>query len=324
MRGVVLRCYGYNEGGTAIIEAEATIIRDVAQRVLDGDSLRSLVADLRQREILTSGRRPFSQQTLSRLLRNPRLAGLRTHKGEVVGPGTWPAILDRDTHDRLLALLTDPDRQQPNATNQRKYLLTGLLRCANDLTDEDGGTPHRCDKPLYTQPSNSGKRGYVCRSGSPSYGCGRIRIGAEALEEEIAARALARLSTPNLRARLEVGAGSELAPEQVAARLAVLDGRLEEAGTQFARGGFSLVTLKAIEEEVRRERQAMLDAQAQTERLRSVPLASPEGLAMWWADASVDQRREMLHLVLDHINVKPATRLGFIRFDEQRIEIVWR
>lgn len=39
---------------------------------------------------------------------------------------------------------------------------------------------------------------------------------------------------------------------------------------------------------------------------------------------SVDQRREMLHLVLDHVNVKPATRLGYIRFDEQRIEIVWR
>jgi hypothetical protein len=320
-----MRCYGYDETGSTIIDHEAELIRSLATRVLAGESLRSLVADLRQREVLTSGRRPWTQQTLSRLLRNPRLAGVRTHRGEVVGPGPWPAILDADTHQQLVALLGDPARQQPNGSNQRKYLLTGLLLCANELPDAETGGTRICGKPLYTQPSNSGKRGYVCRSGSPSYGCGRIRIAAESLEEEVGVRALGRLATPVVRARLERAAGlGPVDADEVAAQQATLDARQEEAGREFARGHLSTRTLNSIEDEIRRERKAIAERQAQAERLRAMPLGSPEYLATWWVDASIDRRRELLLLLLDHITVKPASRLGFIRFDEDRVEFVWK
>jgi hypothetical protein len=40
-----------------------------------------------------------------------RIAGLREHNGEVVGDATWPAIIDRATHDRLVGLLDDPSRR---------------------------------------------------------------------------------------------------------------------------------------------------------------------------------------------------------------------
>jgi hypothetical protein len=320
-----MRCYGYDETGSTVVDHEAAVIRDIATRVLAGESLRSLVADLRQRELLTSGRRPWTQQTLSRLLRNPRLAGLRTRGGEVVGPGPWPAILDNDTHERLVALLSDPARQQPNGSNQRKYLLTGLLFCANEIPDPETGGTRICGKPLYTQPSNSGKRGYVCRSGSPSYGCGRIRIAAASLEEETGVRALGRLASPQVRTRLERAAAlGPLDTTQVEAHLAALDTRLDEAGREFARGRLSTRTLNAIEDEIRRERKAMAERQSQVERLQTVPIAAPEALATWWVDASIDRRRELLLVVLDRINIKPASRLGFIRFDEDRIEYVWK
>lgn len=324
--GSGLRCYGYDETGREIVDQEATVIREVVKRVLSGESMRSAVVDLRARGITTSAGRQWTQQSLSRLLRNPRLAGLRTYHGEVVGKGQWPAVVDEQTHQKLLELLDDPSRKQPYATNVRKYLLSGgFLVCGYPLPNEDGEGTHPCGKSLYTQPSNSGKRGYVCRSGSPSYGCGRIRIAAEPLEEEVTARALARLASPKVRARLEkaVGAAAD-GDEQVKAALAALDERLVEAGQEYARRDISMVTLKAIEAEVRREQKQLREQLAQAARLQGLPATTPDALAAWWVDAPLERRRDLLALVLDRVVVKPATRAGVIHLDLDRLEFVWK
>jgi len=321
-----VRCYGYDETGREIIEAEAAVIRDVVKRILDGESMRSTVADLRAREIMTSAGRPWTQQSLSRLLRNPRLAGLRTYKSEVVGKGPWDPIIDMPTHRKLLKLLDAPERKQPYATNVRKYLLSGgFLVCGFPLEDEDGAGAHQCGKPLYTQPSNSGKRGYVCRAGSPSYGCGRIRIAAESLEEEVAARGLARLASPKVRARLERAVGSVLnGAETMENVLQAIEDRLAEAGQAYARREISLVTLTSIEAEAKREQKQVRERIAQAQRLQALPATTPEGLAEWWVDAPLERRRELLALVLDRIVVKPATRAGATQLDVDRLEFVWK
>ncbi len=323
--GSRVRCYGYDETGRQVIEAEAAVIREVVQRVLDGESMRSTVADLRKREITTSAGRPWTQQSLSRLLRNPRLAGLKTYLGEVVGQGEWKPILDESTHGKLLEILDDPSRKQPAATNVRKYLLSGgFLECGFPV-EGDGDEVRRCGKSLYTQPSNSGKRGYVCRSGSPSYGCGRIRIAAASLEDEVATRALARLASPKVRARLEAAVGSAtLTDEHIARALEAIDERLAEAGQAYAKREISLVTLKAIEDEARQERRSLQETLAQAARLQSLPATTPEGLAAWWVDAPLERRRELLALVLDRIIVKPATQPGKTQLDAERLEFVWK
>lgn len=320
-----MRCYGYDETGRQIVPHEAAIIQEVVKRLLAGESMRSIVADLRTRNVTTSASRPWTQQSLSRLLKNPRLAGLKTYRGDVVGPGEWPAIIDEATHRKLLELLDDPARKQPYATNVRKYLLSGgFLVCGFPLPDGQGGT-RPCGKTLYTQPSNSGKRGYVCRSGSPSYGCGRIRIAAERLEEEVTVRALARLASPKVRARLEAAVGAAASgTEHITAAVEAIGERLKEAGQAYAQRQISIDTLKAIEAEARRERKALQESLAQAERLRSLPATTPDALAAWWVDAPLERRRDMLALVLDRIVVKPATRAGVARLDTDRLEFVWK
>lgn len=322
-----MRCYGYDETGRHIIEEEATVIRQVVKRLLAGDSMRSAVADLRARQVVTSTGRAWTQQSLSRLLRNPRLAGIKTYNGEVVGKGEWPGIITEVAHNKLLAILDDPSRKQPKTTNVRKYLLSGgFLVCAFPVPDEDGSGTHACGKTLYTQPSNSGRRGYVCRAGSPSYGCGRIRIAAEPLEEEAAVRGLERLASPKVRARLQKAIGAAAADGEKAVQEALggLDERLQEVGQEYARRDISMVTLKAIEAEIRREQKALREQLVQAQRLQSIPATTPEALAAWWVDASVDRRRELLAVVLDKIIVKPATRRGKIPLDPDRLEFVWK
>ncbi|MGI5151407.1 recombinase family protein [Plantactinospora sp. CA-294935] len=322
-----MRCYGYDETGRHIVPHEAEVIKEVVRRLLGPESMRSIVADLRKRGILTSASRPWTQQSLSRLLRNPRLAGFKTYLGEIVGKGEWKPILDDpDEYQKLMDLLGDPSRKQPGATNVRKYLLSGgFLVCGFPLPDDDGDGTHACGKTLYTQPSNSGKRGYVCRSGSPSYGCGRIRIAAENLEEEVTVRALARLGSPKVRARLEAAVGAvALGTEHIAAAVEAIEERLEEAGKAYAQREISLSTLKSIDAGARQERKSLMDNLKQAERLRTLPATTPDALAAWWVDAPLERRRDLLALVLERVVVKPATRAGVIRLDLDRLEFVWK
>ncbi|MEV4704527.1 zinc ribbon domain-containing protein [Actinoplanes sp. NPDC049316] len=304
-----------------IIPSEAEVILDVARRLLAGETMTSIVADLRARKVPTVTGALWMHHSMTRLMGYPRLAGLREREGKLV-KADWPAILTRAQHKKLTSLFNDPERGQPQATNTRKYLLSGgLLSCEFPVQDDEG--THPCGKTLYTQPSAKGTRGYVCRSGSPSYGCGRIRIAAPALEEIVAARALARLASPQVldRLRRAVGAfGTDgFSIEQ---DLKDLDDRLREAGEQYARRELSMTTLQAIEKQGKIERKQLLERAKQADRLLSMP--APEALADWWVDASVDQQRELLSLVLDHVKVKPAARRGNVPLDTDRLEFVWK
>ena len=56
---------------------------------------------------------PSTQPTVERdggegSAHEPAQAGLRVHRREVIGPAAWPAVLDRVTHERLVAVLTAP------------------------------------------------------------------------------------------------------------------------------------------------------------------------------------------------------------------------
>src|SRR5207237_1423367 len=67
--------------------------------------------------------------SLRSMLAGARLAGLRVHEGEVVGEAAWPPILDRQTHEQLVAVLGDP-RRGCKRGRPPLHLLAGMLRCA--------------------------------------------------------------------------------------------------------------------------------------------------------------------------------------------------
>jgi hypothetical protein len=91
-------------------------------------------------------------------LRSPRLAGLREWQGKTY-PATWPAILDLDTHERLVKLFADPSRRA-HVVGRRRHLLSGVARCG------------KCGNPLYF--AGNGKNAYRCVTG-PGKGCGGSR-----------------------------------------------------------------------------------------------------------------------------------------------------
>src|SRR6266498_387222 len=49
--------------------------------------------------------KPFHTTTLRRVLTNPRMAGLRVHRGEVIGEASWEPVISRGDFERLRGLL---------------------------------------------------------------------------------------------------------------------------------------------------------------------------------------------------------------------------
>ena len=80
-------------------------------------------------------RHKWEETSLVKTLESPRLAGLREWQGKTY-PAQWPAILDEDTHERLVKLFADPSRRA-HVVGRKRHLLSGIARCG------------KCGGPLY-------------------------------------------------------------------------------------------------------------------------------------------------------------------------------
>jgi len=222
------RPYGYRADFVTVDQDEAAVLREAASRLLAGETLREVTKDLNRRGLLSSTGKPRSPGTLRRTLASPRLAGLRVHwrrepaptgksrrLAEVVGPGTWEAILDQETHQALVALFEDPARRS-QTRQPRVHLLAGLLRCG------------RCGGPMYVQSHGRGRpKDYRCLPPPVGRGCGGVSILAGPLEELVTQAAISVVDGPELAATVAAQADWE-ADWQEAARLAADQAALEE------------------------------------------------------------------------------------------------
>jgi site-specific DNA recombinase len=133
-----------------IVESEAAVLREAARRALVGERLASIARDLRSRRPPSPTGRHWTDATLGRLVRNPRLVGDRAYKGQVVARGYWPAILDRETFARLQLTLNHPGRQgAPPRHNKR--LATGFAQCG--LCGQNMSTTTRSGDRCYSCPT---------------------------------------------------------------------------------------------------------------------------------------------------------------------------
>ena len=153
------RPYGYESDKRTVRESEAIVIRDCARRVLAGESIRSITADLSERAVPTVKGGQWKPQTLRTLLMSGRVSGQREYHGELVATAEWPAIITPAETTRIRALLSDPARRTNKTA--RRYLLVRLLRCG------------ACGETLVSRPRSDGARRKL------SLHCRRFRHPAE-------------------------------------------------------------------------------------------------------------------------------------------------
>src|SRR5690606_20510827 len=98
-----MRPFGLTATRDALVESEAAELRQSAAAILTGASWVSEVDRLNAGGVRSTQGRYWTTGSLRRVLTSPHIAGLRSYRGEIVGPASWPAIVDRGTWELLRA-----------------------------------------------------------------------------------------------------------------------------------------------------------------------------------------------------------------------------
>lgn len=321
--------YGYRRDGAAVVlhADEAATIRAAVQRVLNGDSLRSVCKDLDASSAPTPGKgTSWNTTTLKQLLLRPSLAGLIVHRGQVVGRAAddAPRIIDEDTHERLKAVLTDPARRTAFVGREPKYLLGGIARCGRPTGElDDAGEPLLCGGVVVravgrkTRQANGGVKqqppSYVCNQ------CYRVRRKQELVDKLVEGVVLGRLQMPDAAQLFTQGDPAALQAARDAMDAA--DAKLANAADMFAAGSIDAAQLTRITERLRADRAvaaAAVDA--------ALPAAVPAELVganarQVWDGLSMDVKRAVVDTLVSVV-ILPTGSGGV--FDPDTVQVTWR
>jgi site-specific DNA recombinase len=304
------RPYGYTRE-RQVIEAEAAMLREAARRVLAGEALYSVCTDFNDRGVTSSTGRPWVTSVMRRMLMSARLSGQREHRGELVGPAAWDAIITPAETARLQALLSDPARR--TSRSARRYPLKGLLFCGV------------CGTKLVSRPTGDGRRQYGCISGTNFSGCGKIRIVADPLEQLIADAVLYRLDTPALHRVVMDALAQDARTEGLQDDLATMTADLENLARAHGEGEITWAEYLAARKPLG---ERMADAKKKLGRLSRHSalegfVGNSEALRSQWADLAPARQRAIIDALVDTVSVHPANRHN-PRFDPDRVKVIWR
>lgn len=292
--------YGYK---IEMVDGEATrvpdgeraeIIREAARRVLSGETLYSIAADLNGREIPTArGAKRWRASLLREMLVRPTYAGLRSHHG-TISQGQWEPLIAPEDHRVLCSILNDPRRKTHRGVAP-KYLLSGIARCG------------KCGETVSRLKSN-GNSVYACHENR----CVSRRI--EPVDELVEAAIIAwceRRSGPD-----------ELVDEGVAEAAIEaqrLRAQLDDFCDKAAAGDLSAASLARVE--------AKLLPQIKAAEARSRSAVAPEVVDLLgvnarqhWMSMPLTSKRNVIRTLVD-VTIHPGGR-GYV-FRPELIRVDW-
>lgn len=306
------RGFGHSQDRSRIIEPEAAVIRDAAERVLAGETLSSIVQEWNRRSIRTASGGPWRVNSLSSILVQPRLAGLANDAADGAAP-TFPAIIDVETHRQLLALHASRRKGPRRAT--RRYLLTGLLRC------------WRCGGGLRGMPRSRGADLYVC-PGPPHGGCSGTAVTADHADKAILDMVVAHVDARDFAS----GATPDATPEahhqaevrHTVGMLATNRRQLDDLADMWASGEITREEWLSLKRNLGGRAHAMEVEITRLDRMEALRRLAGAGRAIrqGWPAMSVEQRRAILHTTIDHVVVLQAEPPRQV-FRPERLQPVW-
>lgn len=306
------RPFGYEADRLTVQPEEAELVREAVARVMAGEALHAILSDWVARGVATTTGRPWRTSVLRRMLLSGRIAGLRTHHGKVVTAALWEPIIDRQTHEELLAILGDPNRRRWTTAPTRKYLLTGGMAVCGC-----------CGAALVARPKQGGTRCYVCASGIDFSGCGKIRRLADPIETYVVEEALSAWDPVKLSDALTARAGNG-DHNGLGAELVRYEDRLEALKrAHYVEGEITRADYLQLGAELEARIENLQRQVAGRASRRTLSVIPGGDLRAWWDGASLDRRRAVLVLVLDQVVVLPAVK-GRNFFDPACVRIDWK
>jgi site-specific DNA recombinase len=317
-----MRAFGYTPDKLQLVPEEAAAIKEAAERLLAGQSLRSIADDFNRRGIRTPRGKTWLPGTLATVLVNPRIAGLRAYKGDIVADAAWPAIITREQHEKLVALRKDPTRRWVPRGRPARHLLAGMVECArcSESAEKNGERANR----MVNRPED-GRDYYLCRKPPLGRGCGALVSGRQ-LDALVVECVFAALDSEEFTQALK---GPRPADAEVARQLEQDEDQLRwlgrEIGSDPLRRPAFLAAIAEVEMRLRQNRARL--AREQRSRALAVLPEDLDQLRHLWEDVwTLDRKRALLDTLIETVIVRPST-LGSktgCRFDRSRARIVWR
>jgi site-specific DNA recombinase len=305
------RPYGYEDDKLRLRPAEAAVVAECAQRVLAGEGIRSIAADLNERGITSPGGGQWAPQSLRRILKSARISGQREHHGEVVASAEWPGIISVEDGAAIRAILANPERRTNKTA--RRYLLGGILVCSH------------CGERLVARPRTGGQRRYACAKGPGFSGCGKTYINADEVEMFVREAVLHRLDSKELKVAQERRHRDTPDAQRWLAEMKSAEEQMLELATAYGNRELTLAELKAarapIEQRVTHARKQL--AKVSRGSVLDGYVGNSGRLRAEWDSLDLSQQRAIVSNVVDAVVVGPARR-GYNRFDESRLTPVWR
>jgi site-specific DNA recombinase len=320
--------YGYRRGldengakTLLVVEEQAAVIREAAERILAGWSLARVAADLNARAIRGRHGGKLTPFGVKSVLTNATVAGQRIHRGRTVGRGVWQPILDENTWNAVRDKLSAPRTVErvdggtypincaPRHTG-RRYLLTGGTTACGVC-----GAPliaalkwMRGGKfPYYLCPATSGGKRHV-------------GIRAELFEDHVRDRLLDELDRPAFRQALAEDEHAARRDELTTA-LRTNEGKRNSLAAKWAAD-------EVTDEEWQAARRTLTEREQQLRaELAAVPPPTVDRnldlVREAWPAMNLDERREIVGMFVERVTVKRATP-GARAFDPRRVAIEWR
>ncbi|WVX87971.1 serine integrase [Arthrobacter phage Snek] len=301
---------------------EAAVVREIADRILAGESLARLALELTARGIPTSrsdarearnAGKPYEDldpgrwkaTTIRTVWTGDHLLGRVTHKGspltdpDGVPVRVWEPILDLPTLTRLRARLTAPGK--PRRVKAAR-LLSGVVYCAH------------CGSKCYVRTSG----------GYPIYGCSAVALGRECSQPRITAAGLEEYVTERFLDVVgdapEVEEVELVADDGTAEALAEIEGALQEASAALLADDADPAAIVARIGALKARRAELRALPAElTREIRPTGRTLREA---WHATDDVDARRALLLEGLDHVAVSMRRKHGKL-FEPERVDIKW-
>lgn len=313
----------------SINEAEASVVRESAMRTLEGDTLWGIVRELNARGIPTIKGNRWSTAGLRSILRRWRNCGVRTHHGKEMGKGLWEPLYDRETHERLLALLDDPARRTdpnwaPNRGTEVKYLLSGLMHCAGCGSKLAGA---KARDYMVTVKLASGPvkrpRHFPARYDCRQDGCQSVMRRMDELDPFVSEVVVQFLEREGVHA----GGGEEESAREAREEVEGLEAKLSLISDQFAD---DIITPDQFQRLTSKLRPRLEEAKRNLVRVTptSGPLSDVSGPSArdTWENANIEQRREILKALIGFgmkITVGKTGRRRDEEYDYSAIDISW-
>jgi site-specific DNA recombinase len=318
--GVTALGYDFTPGEKQlrVNEAEAAVVREIYQLRDNGWSIQSIAREMEKRGI--PGKRTRMNYTSVRMILSKRTyVAEREYQNQILPMGHEP-IIERDLWERVQARGRATSKQEPAP----RYLLSGMLRCGDcgEKMTHRGGW----------KKDGSPRSFYVCRAAIQFRDRRAITIENHFAEAVILEAFFGRLNEKKIEAAK--GRARKRQPRRetrkgdVERRLAKIDRSIEKlfrdryeaeepllSGEQFRVKNAELLERRtALLEELQ-------DLADQDELDNVVYLERAQAFKVSWEGLSLDERREALRLLIDHIVVLPVKQGSR---NEKRLEIKWR